>query len=155
LPVRPRAAAGSPSGTTTGHCPGIASFSEPILPQAPKAPFRDEAASTLAGAGLSMHRVSYARQVHGAEAGRAPEGGGFAGLVDVITTTERGVPPGRFTPASLSIGPPAPLAPGLAAAHPGRRGAVRCPKRGAGAPRGCEWQSGPRSAPAATRWTNR
>src|SRR5262249_62048016 len=102
------AAVGLPHATTTRHCPGIASFSEPISPQAPKAPFRDEAASTLAGAGLAMHRVSYARQVHGAEAGRAPDGGGVAGLVDGITTTAGGVPPALFTADRLAIVPHAP-----------------------------------------------
>src|SRR5215510_16294442 len=81
--------AGLPHATTTRHCPGIASFSEPISPQAPKPPFRAEAVSTLANAGLAMHRVSYARQVHGAEAGRAPEGGGFAGFFNITATTER------------------------------------------------------------------
>src|SRR5262249_24399197 len=106
------AAVGLPHATTTRHCPGIASFSEPISPQAPKAPFRDEAASTLAGAGLAMHRVSYARQVHGAEAGRAPAGGGFAGLVGILTPTQRGVPLPIFPADRLSILPYHPLPPG-------------------------------------------
>src|SRR4029450_251364 len=77
-------AAGLPHATTTRHCPGIASFSEPISPQTPKAPFRNEAASTLAGAGLAMHRVSYARQVHRAEAGGGPPGGGVRGGGDMV-----------------------------------------------------------------------
>src|SRR5262249_10802547 len=123
------AAIGLPHATTTRHCPGIASFSEPISPQAPKAPFRDEAASTLAGAGLAMHRVSYARQVHGAEAGRAPDGGGFAGLVDVITTTESGVPLAIFTADCLAIVPHAPVAPGI------RPGPVRRRRAGGGTTR--------------------
>jgi YfiH family protein len=119
------AEAGLPHATTTRHCPGIASFSEPISPQAPKPPFRAEAASTLANAGLAMHRVSYARQVHGAEAGRAPAGGGFAGLVDILTTTERGVPLAIFTADCLAIVLYDPVARVLGLAHVGWRGTVR------------------------------
>jgi len=119
------AGAGLPHATTTRHCPGIASFSEPISPQAPKPPFRAEAVSTLANAGLAMHRVSYARQVHGAEAGRAPEGGGFAGLVDILTTTERGVPLAIFTADCLAIVLYDPVARVLGLAHVGWRGTVR------------------------------
>ena len=117
--------AGLPHATTTRHCPGIASFSEPISPQAPKPPFRPEAASTLLGAGLAMHRVSYARQMHGVEAGRAPEGGGFAGLVDILTTTERGVPLAIFTADCLAIVLYDPVARVLGLAHVGWRGTVR------------------------------
>ena len=116
---------GLPHATTTRHCPGIASFSEPISPQAPKPPFRAEAASTLANAGLAMHRVSYARQVHGADAGRAPEGGGFAGLVDILTTTERRVPLAIFTADCLAIVLYDPVARVLGLAHVGWRGTVR------------------------------
>ena len=116
---------GLPHATTTRHCPGIASFSEPISPQAPKPPFRAEAASTLANAGLAVHRVSYARQVHGAEAGQAPEGGGFAGLVDILTTTERGVPLAIFTADCLAIVLYDPVARVLGLAHVGWRGTVR------------------------------
>src|SRR5262249_46236897 len=119
------AGAGLPHATTTRHCPGIASFSEPISPQAPKPPFRAEAVSTLASAGLAMHRVSYARQVHGAEVGRAPEGGGFAGLVDILTTTERGVPRAFFTADCLAIVLYDPGAGVLGLAHVGWRGTVR------------------------------
>ena len=118
-------AAGLPHATTTRHCPGIASFSEPISPLAPKPPFRAEAASTLAGAGLAMDRVSYARQVHGAEAGRAPEGGGFAGLVDILTTTERGVPLAVFTADCLAVVLYDPVTRVLGLAHIGWRGTVR------------------------------
>jgi YfiH family protein len=118
-------AMGLPHATTTRHCPGIASFSEPISPQTPKPPFRAEAASALANAGLAMHRVSYARQVHGAEAGRAPEGGGFAGLVDILTTAERGVPLAIFTADCLAIVLYDPVARVLGLAHVGWRGTVR------------------------------
>jgi hypothetical protein len=118
-------AAGLPHATTTRHCPGIASFAEPISPQAPRAPFRAEAGSTLADVGLDLGRVSYARQVHGAEAGRAPEGGGFAGLVDILTTTERGVPLAIFTADCLAIVLYDPVARVLGLAHVGWRGTVR------------------------------
>src|SRR4029450_13963771 len=73
-------AIGLPHATTPRHCPGIASFSGAISPHAPKTPFRVDASSTLAGAGLDLGRVSYARQVHGAEAGGAPGGGGESGV---------------------------------------------------------------------------
>src|SRR2546425_13322501 len=58
---------GLPHATTTRHCPGIASFAEPIAPEAPRAPFRFEAAAILGGAGLEIGRVTYARQVHRSE----------------------------------------------------------------------------------------
>ena len=115
---------GVPHATTTRHCPGIASFSEPISPQAPRAPFRADASSTLAGAGLDLARVTYARQVHGAQAGRAPEGGGFAGLVDILTTTERGVPLAIFTADCLAIVLYDPVARVLGLAHVCWRGTV-------------------------------
>jgi hypothetical protein len=79
----------------------------------------------LADAGLDLGRVSYARQVHGAEAGRAPEGGGFAGLVDILTTTERGVPLAIFTADCLAIVLYDPVARVLGLAHVGWRGTVR------------------------------
>src|SRR5207245_9258149 len=85
-------ALGVPHATTTKHCPGVSSFAEPIVPEAPKPPFRDEAAAVLGATGLEMGRVSYARQVHGADVARAPAGGGLAGLGDVLLTVERGVP---------------------------------------------------------------
>jgi purine-nucleoside/S-methyl-5'-thioadenosine phosphorylase / adenosine deaminase len=116
---------GVPHATTTRHCPGIASFTEPIVPEAPRAPFRADATSTLGGAGLDLARVSYARQVHGAEVGRVPEGGGFAGLVDILTTTERGVPLAIFTADCLAIVLYDPVARVLGLAHVGWRGTVR------------------------------
>src|SRR5215470_7506698 len=85
-------ALGVPNATTTKHCPGISSFAEPIVPESPKPPFRAEAERVLGAAGLEMARVSYARQVHGSEAARAPAGGGFAGLVDIMVTSERRTP---------------------------------------------------------------
>src|SRR6266566_8314213 len=83
---------GVPHATTTRHCPGFSSFAEPIVPEAPKPPFRAEAAAVLGATGLEMGRVSYARQVHGADVARAPAGGGFAGLVDILVTAVRAVP---------------------------------------------------------------
>ncbi|MBI2159965.1 MAG: laccase domain-containing protein [Candidatus Rokubacteria bacterium] len=114
-----------PHATTTRHCPGVASFAEPISPAHPRAPFREDAVATLAAAGLDLSRVAYARQVHGAEAARAPAGGGFAGLVDVITTVERAVPLAVFTADCLAILLYDPGVPALAAAHVGWRGTAR------------------------------
>src|SRR2546421_626048 len=77
-------ALGLPNATTTRHCPGVASFDEPI----PGSPFRGDAIRMLTAAGLDLARVSYAKQVHGAEAAQAPAGGGFAGTVDILVTVE-------------------------------------------------------------------
>jgi len=118
-------ALGLPHATTTRDCPGVASFAEPISPARPHAPFREDALRTLAAAGLDLRRVAYARQVHGADAARAPAGGGFAGSVDILTTTERGVPLAIFTADCLALVLYDPGVPALAAAHVGWRGTVR------------------------------
>lgn len=119
------AALGVPHATTTRHCPGVASFAEPISPADPRAPFREDAVRTLAATGLDLSRVAYARQVHGAEAARAPAGGGFAGSVDILTTVERAVPLAVFTADCLAVVLYDPGVPALAAAHVGWRGMVR------------------------------
>ncbi|MGH7306916.1 MAG: polyphenol oxidase family protein [Candidatus Rokuibacteriota bacterium] len=118
-------ALGVPHATTTRHCPGIRSFTEPIVPEAPKPPFRAEAVVALGPAGLEMGRVSYARQVHGADVARVPAGGGFAGLVDILVTAERGVPLSIFTADCLAIVLYDPSASALGVAHVGWRGTVR------------------------------
>jgi polyphenol oxidase len=118
-------ALGVPHATTTRHCPGISSFAEPIVPEAPKPPFRSEAVAALGAAGLEMGRVSYARQVHGADVARAVAGGGFAGLVDILVTAERGVPLSIFTADCLAIVLYDPAARALSVAHVGWRGTVR------------------------------
>src|SRR2546426_12452843 len=69
-------ALGLPNATTTRHCPGVASFAEPISAANPVSPFNADAIRTLRVAGLDLTRVSYAKQVHGAEVARAPAGGG-------------------------------------------------------------------------------
>ena len=118
-------ALGLPHATTTKHCPGITSFAEPIVPEAPKAPFRAQAVATLGATGLEMGRVGYARQVHGAESARVPAGGGFAGLVDVLVTTEPRVPLAIFTADCLAIVLCDPTARALAVGHVGWRGTVK------------------------------
>jgi YfiH family protein len=118
-------ALGVPNATTTKHCPGISSFAEPIVPESPKPPFRAEAERVLGAAGLEMARVSYARQVHGSEAARAPAGGGFAGLVDIVVTAERRVPLAIFTADCLAIVLCDPASHALAVAHVGWRGTVK------------------------------
>jgi len=118
-------ALGVPNATTTKHCPGISSFAEPIVPESPKPPFRVEAERVLGTAGLEMARVSYARQVHGSEAARAPAGGGFAGLVDILVTAERRVPLAIFTADCLAIVLYDPSTPALGVAHVGWRGTVK------------------------------
>jgi purine-nucleoside/S-methyl-5'-thioadenosine phosphorylase / adenosine deaminase len=118
-------ALGVPHATTTRHCPGISSFAEPIVPEAPKPPFRVEAVAALRGTGLEMSRVGYARQVHGADVAWVPAGGGFAGLVDILVTAERGVPLAIFTADCLAIVLYDPSARALGVAHVGWRGTVK------------------------------
>src|SRR5256885_11430030 len=96
---------GLPHALTTRHCPGVTSFAEPISPEAPRAPFRAEAAAVLGGAGLEMGRVTYARQGHGAPAARAPIGGGFAGSVGIFVTGARPGAPPDFSPPLLALVP--------------------------------------------------
>ncbi|MEK7385184.1 MAG: polyphenol oxidase family protein [candidate division NC10 bacterium] len=119
------AALGVPHATTTRHCPGVASFAEPISPASPVSPFRADAIRTLGAAGLDLSRVSFARQVHGARVGRAPAAGGFAGSVDILVTRERGVPLAIFTADCLAMILYDPEAEALGVAHTGWRGTVR------------------------------
>jgi YfiH family protein len=113
------AALGLPHITTTRHFPGVTSPSEPT------APFNPEAQQALRAAKLDPARISYARQVHGAGALRAPNGGGFAGNGDVITTTERGVSLAIFTADCLAITLWDSIAHVLTLAHVGWRGTVK------------------------------
>ena len=112
-------ALGLPHATTTQHFPGV------TAPSQPTAPFDAAARAALAGAGLDLARVVYARQVHGADALRAPTGGGWAGAGDVLTTTERGVPLAIFTADCLAITLWDSIARVLTVAHVGWRGTVR------------------------------
>ncbi len=116
---------GVPHATTTRHCPGVLSFAEPISPADPVPPFGGTAVTTLAGAGLDLARVAYAKQVHGADVARVPAGGGFAGVVDGLVTAERGVPLAIFTADCLAIVLYDPALPALGAVHVGWRGTVR------------------------------
>ena len=118
-------ALGLPNATTTRHCPGVASFAEPISAANPVSPFHADAIRTLRVAGLDLTRVSYAKQVHGAEVARAPAGGGFAGAADILVTVERHAPLAIFTADCLAIVLYDPEVPALAAAHVGWRGTVR------------------------------
>lgn len=113
------AAAGLPHVSTTRHCPGVTPSSQP------SAPFDDDARETLASAGLDLSRVAYARQVHGADVAAAPPGGGFAGAVDVLTTSERGVPLAIFTADCLAITLWDEQAGALSVGHVGWRGTVK------------------------------
>src|SRR2546430_9428608 len=119
------AALGLPHATTTRHCPGVASFAEPISAASPVSPFRADAIRTLAAAGLDLRRVGYAKQIHGAEAAQAPAGGGFAGTVDVLVSVEPRTPLAIFTADCLAIILYDREARALAAAHVGWRGMVR------------------------------
>ena len=113
------AAAGLPHVTTTRHCPGISSPSEPT------SPFTSGARETLAAVGLDLARVAYARQVHGADVAHGVTRGGMAGAVDVLSTAARGLPLAIFTADCLAITLWDPEAGALALAHIGWRGTVK------------------------------
>ncbi len=122
---------GVPNATTTRHCPGLASFAEPIVPAHPVSPFRPAAVRALAGAGLDLTRVGYAKQVHGPDVARVAAGGGFAGTVDGLVTTARGVPLAVFTADCLAIVLYDAELPALGAVHVGWRGTVKGAARAA------------------------
>ena len=111
-------ALGLPHLTTTRNFPGVSSPSEPT------APFTGQALNALRAAGLDGTRLSYLKQVHGADAHRAPTGGGYAGVGDVLTTTERGLPLAIFTADCLAITLWDSSAGVLTLAHVGWRGTV-------------------------------
>src|SRR5438128_12537688 len=112
-------AAGLPHASTTRHCPGVTSPSEPT------SPFTPGARETLAAAGLDLSRVAYARQVHGADVAHAITRGGVAGAVDVLSTTARGMPLAVFTADCLAITLWDAEAGALALAHVGWRGTAK------------------------------
>ena len=113
------AALGLPHITTTRHFPGVTSPAEPT------GPFTAEAQQALRKANLDATRLSYLKQVHGAEALRAPRGGGYAGVGDVLTTTERGVPLAIFAADCLALTLWDSIARVLTVAHVGWRGTVK------------------------------
>jgi polyphenol oxidase len=107
-----------PHATTTRHCPSIG------LASARPTPFAGEAGEVLAEAGLAMDRIAWGWQVHGGDVARV-DAPGFAGRVDVLVTTVRGVPLAIFTADCLAIVLVDVEAPALALAHVGWRGTVR------------------------------
>src|SRR6266850_227710 len=107
-----------PHATTTRHGPAIG------LASARPTPFAGEAGEVLTRAGLAMDRVAWGWQVHGADVA-AVDAGGFAGHVDALVTTARGVPLAIFTADCLAIVLVDVDAPALAVAHVGWRGTVR------------------------------
>jgi polyphenol oxidase len=112
-------ALGVPHATTTRHCPGVTS------PTQATAPLAAAARPVLAEAGLDLARFAYARQVHGADVASAPSSGGFAGAVDILTTTEHALPLAIFTADCLPIVLYDAGAPALVVAHVGWRGTVK------------------------------
>jgi len=112
-------AAGLPHASTTRHCPGVTS------PSQPTSPFTPEARETLAAAGLDLGRVAYARQVHGADVAHAVTRGGVAGAVDVLSTAAPGVPLAIFTADCLAVTLWDAEAGALALAHVGWRGTAK------------------------------
>jgi hypothetical protein len=112
-------AAGLPHASTTRHCPGVTS------PSQPTSPFTSEVRETLAGAGLDLARVAYARQVHGADVAQDVRRGGVNGAVDVLSTATRGVPLAIFTADCLAVTLWDDEAGALALAHVGWRGTAK------------------------------
>ena len=111
-------ALGVAHATTTRHFPGVTSPAEVT------GPFTAEARGVLAGAGLELGRVAWARQVHGAAHVRVAAGGP-SGAADILVTAERGLPLSIFTADCLAITLVDPVVPALAVAHAGWRGTVR------------------------------
>jgi len=112
-------ALGLPHATTTRHCPGVTSPSEPTSPVGPAA------ADVLSEAGIDLARVAYLRQVHGADVLPGKSGGGYSGDADALVTTERGAPLAVFTADCLAITLYDPVAPALALVHSGWRGTAK------------------------------
>ena len=112
------------NATTTRHGPAIG------LASARPSPFAGEAGDLLAQTGLAMDRVAWGWQVHGADVASV-DAGGFAGHVDALVTTVRGVPLAIFTADCLAIVLVDVAAPALAVAHVGWRGTVRGATRAA------------------------
>src|SRR5207302_6586255 len=90
-------ALGVPHVTTTRHGVEIGAVG------GERPPFDGPAAEMLQQAGLAADRVAWARQVHGADVARVERAGGFAGHVDALVTTVRGVPLAIFTADCLAI----------------------------------------------------
>jgi len=106
--------------TTTRHCPGVTSPSEPTAPIGPGA------APVLTAAGLGdPARVAYLRQVHGADVVQARVGGGYSGDADALVTTTRGSALAVFGADCPAITLYDPVAPALAIVHAGWRGTAR------------------------------
>ena len=110
---------GLPHATTTRHCPGTAVWGEPQPLVGP------EAVAALASTGLDLGRLTWARQMHGADVARATARGGFAGRADVLVTTEPTAPLAIFTADCLPVTICDPEAGVLGLAHVGWRGTVR------------------------------
>src|SRR5438093_4088895 len=110
---------GVPHATTTRHCAGTAVWGEP------QPLVGLEAMQALASTGLDLGRLTWARQIHGADVARATARGGFAGRADVLVTTEPSAPLAIFTADCLPVTICDPEAGVLGLAHVGWRGTVR------------------------------
>jgi YfiH family protein len=102
--------------TTTRHCRVVtAPAGQPGL-------FARETGDALAPAGLDLTRAAWARQVHGTAVARAPAGGGFAGVGDILATDQPRVPLVIFTADCLAVTLHDPEVRALVVAHIGWRG---------------------------------
>jgi YfiH family protein len=100
---------------TTRHLPGARPFGDPA------SPFGVEAAAALVPAGLDLGRVAFARQMHGVDPARVTKAG-HAGAVDILVTTEPGLPLAISTADCLALTAYDWGAHALAVAHVGWRG---------------------------------
>jgi copper oxidase (laccase) domain-containing protein len=127
---------------TTRHLPGARPFGDPA------APFGAEAGAALAPAGLDLGRVAFARQVHGVDAARVTKAG-HAGAVDVLVTTEPGLPLAISTADCVAITAYDPAGgPGRGpVGWRGRSGARPGGARGRGRPRALAGAIGPSIGP--------
>ena len=117
LTYREFTAAGVANATTTRHCPGISAVSDG------KWPASDEPARAIAGAGIDLRRVAFARQVHGVSVALASRPG-MLGTADIIVTTTPGQPVAIFTADCVAAVLHDPDRGALGVAHLGWRGTV-------------------------------
>jgi len=109
---------GVANATTTRHCPGMSRGADGRWPDG------NEAGKALDGTGIDLHRVAFAKQVHGIAVAFA-SGAGALETADIIVTTTPGLPLAIFTADCLAVVLHDPRRRALGVAHLGWRGTVR------------------------------
>jgi len=111
---------GLPHASTTRHCPDIAPPADPVMP------FGPGAQALFRRSDLDLSRTAYLRQVHGNVVQKVEgDSQGFMGQGDILLTSTLGLPLSIFTADCLAIILLDPVAPRLALAHVGWRGAMQ------------------------------